>query len=207
MSNNMRHIEILTEEPSAEIALYQILPKIIRSTEVTYKIITHQGKDDLLKKLPGKLRGYKKWMPENYRIVVLVDKDSQDCHRLKAELEKIAHQAGLVSKSRFSKHVFQVLNRIAIEELEAWFLGDEQAIIKAFPRVRPYSKKRKYNNPDSIPGGTWESLEKLLQNSGYYKEGMSKMEVSKKISEKMNPSINKSQSFNVFVKGIIDSLN
>ena len=50
-----KHLEILTEEPSAEVALRFLLPKIV-GANATYKIITHQGKYDLLKVSPQKVR-------------------------------------------------------------------------------------------------------------------------------------------------------
>ena len=51
---------------------------------------------------------------------------------------------------------FQVLNRIAVEELEAWFFGDVQAIHQAYERVSSsLIVKSAYRDPDAIKGGTW----------------------------------------------------
>lgn len=52
------HIEFLVEELSAKKALLEIVPKII-GQEVTFTIHVFQGKQDLLKKLEPRLRGYK----------------------------------------------------------------------------------------------------------------------------------------------------
>ena len=60
---------------------------------------------------------------------------------------------------------FQVLNRIAIEELEAWFFGDVQALNQAYPKTpKTLGHKSRYKDPDSIKGGTWESMERELKD-------------------------------------------
>jgi len=71
------HIEILVEEPSMERALQLIVPKIIG--DLSFRIYPHQCKQDLLGNLPSRLRGYAAWLPENYRVVVVVDRDDDDC--------------------------------------------------------------------------------------------------------------------------------
>lgn len=72
------HLEFLVEEPSAEAALENLLPLMLGAA-VTYQIHVHQGKQDLLLKLPARLRGYRRWLPPEWRIVALVDEDRQDC--------------------------------------------------------------------------------------------------------------------------------
>lgn len=56
------HFEFLVEESSLESALTQLLPKILPST-VTFKIHAFRGKDDLICKLPNRLKGYQAWLP------------------------------------------------------------------------------------------------------------------------------------------------
>ena len=82
------HIEFLVEEPSAEAALRNLVPKILGSG-VEFRVIRFQGKQDLLSRLPGLLKGYRRWITADWRIVVLVDEDRQDCRELKAELESL----------------------------------------------------------------------------------------------------------------------
>lgn len=202
------HFEILVEEPSAEKTLDNLLPKIITG-EHTYKIITFQGKNDLLLKLPAILRGYSKWINQDYRIIVLIDRDSSDCHELKNRLEKFAIDAGLTTKSSVQINApFNVLNRIAIEELEAWFFGDTQAMLQAYPRLpSKFSRNRNLRDPDNIQGGTWEALEKLLQRAGYYKTGLRKIETADKISQYMSPLHNRSRSFQIFWEGVSTCIN
>lgn len=200
------HIEFLIEEESAAVALSLLVPKIV-GLDVTFATHAFQGKLDLLKKLPERLRGYRAWLPKDWRIVVLVDRDDDDCLELTQRLEAAAMEAGLMTRSAQanapSAGGFQVLNRVAVEELEAWFFGDVQALAAAFPRVSAnLARKRQFRNPDAIAGGTWESLERVLQNAGYYPAGMPKMEVARTIAEQMAPERNRSRSFGVFCEGL-----
>ena len=198
------HIEFLVEEPSAEAALQNLVPKIL-GDQGDFTIHVHEGKPDLLKKLPGRLAGYARWLPNDYRIVVLIDEDRQDCKKLKKNLEHVARNAGLLTKSRAKTgSKFQVLNRIAVEELEAWFFGDIQALVKSYPRVSPtLHQKRGYRNSDAIAGGTWEALERVLQRAGYFKGGLAKIEAARQISQNMEPDSNRSISFQVFREGLL----
>lgn len=196
----MQHIDFLVEEPSAEATLKNLLPKIC---DVSHSIHSYNGKHDLLRKLSQRLSGYKKWIPSDYKIVVLIDKDGDDCKRLKKKLDRIAIAAGFVTKSSAQGRNFQILNRLAIEELEAWFFGDVQALIKAYPAIPAnLDKKARYRNPDAIRGGTWEQLEKVLQKAGFFSAGLQKVKAASEISKHMVPERNQSKSFQVFVSGL-----
>jgi len=199
------HIEFLVEEPSAEAALCNLVPKIL-GQDLSFKVHSYQGKPDLLKKLLPRLRGYKTWMPGNWRIVVLIDADEEDCRVLKDNLEKKAQDAGLITKSRRrGGSYFQVLNRLAIEELEAWFFGDMDAVRSSYPDISVnLGKKAKYRNPDAIRGGTWEALEREFKRVGYFSSGMSKILVAREVSVHMEPERNRSMSFQVFRQGLLD---
>jgi len=203
----MLHIELLVEELSAEKTLHNLLPQIITG-EHTYRIITFQGKTDMLAKLPFLLKGYSRWIDENFRIVVLIDRDNLDCHILKSNLEQMALNADLITKSgAINNQKFSVINRIAIEELESWFLGDPEAVRSAYPKVsKSFERKSAFRNPDNIQGGTWEALERVLQKGGYFSTGLRKIEAANEISKFMHPLNNRSRSFQVFWNGLRDLL-
>src|SRR3990170_1837435 len=138
-----RHIEFLVEEPSAEAALKNLVPKFM-GDEVSFNIHVYQGKQDLLLKLPDRLKGYRSWLPGDWYITVLIDKDQEECVTLKQKLEIIAKNEGFVTRSIAElQGKFQVINRIAIEELEAWFFGDVTALKTAYPRVPGFLDRRK----------------------------------------------------------------
>ena len=199
------HFEFLVEELSAEVVLYNVVPKII-GNNITFCVHSHQGKADLLGKLPGRLRGYKAWLPDEWKIVVLVDVDSEDCLSLKARINNMALEAGLKTKSRVQNMgQIQFLSRLAIEELEAWFFGDVDAHIAAYPRISPHlGSKERFRNPDTIIGGTWESLERVLKRQRYHLEGLPKVQAARDISIHMDPERNRSQSFRVFRQGLLE---
>ncbi|WP_341730328.1 DUF4276 family protein [Microcoleus sp. EPA2] len=196
------------EESSLESALTQLLPKILPST-VTFKIHAFRGKDDLICKLPNRLKGYQAWLPLDWKIVILIDEDREDCLKLKKQLENIAILAGLITKSSCQKNKsFQVLNRIVVEELEAWFFGDVEAICQAYPKVSAnLANQQPYRDPDAIKGGTWEALERVLRRAGYHQGGLEKYKASSEISKYMNPESNRSKSFQVFCQGLLESID
>jgi hypothetical protein len=199
----LEHIEFLLEEASAEEALRNLVPMIVGS-EVSFQMHTFQGKRDLLKNVGRRLLGYRHWLPDNWGIVVLLDEDRQDCHALKAQLEQASEGAGLTTKSSAQgRDCFKVLNRIAIEELEAWFFGDIEALASAYPGVTSaLAKKAKYRNADAIRGGTWETLEDLLRRLGHHRAGLEKIRAAREISAHMDPERNRSKSFQVFRDGL-----
>jgi hypothetical protein len=202
------HLEFLVEEASLESALSQLLPKILPSA-VTSKIHVFRGKTDLLAKLPNRLKGYQAWLPADWKIVILIDKDLEDCLKLKQQLEIMAISSGLITKSFAQKgKSFQVLNRIVIEELEAWFFGDVEAIRQAYPKVSPnLATQQKFRDPDAIKGGTWEALERVLRKAGYHQGGLEKYKAASEISQYMNPELNRSKSFQVFCRGLLESID
>ena len=196
------HIEFLVEEPSAEAFFAEFLPKIVAGG-TTWKLIAFQGKTDLLANLTKRLKGYAAWLPNDWRIVVLVDEDRGDCSKLKHQLEDAAKAAGMITKSRSTDGAFAVLNRIAVEELEAWFLGDVEGLCTAYPGVPSSLGSREiFRDPDAVPGGSWEALERVLQRAGHFRGGIGKIELARTMAMHLEPSRNRSRSFQCFMKGI-----
>jgi hypothetical protein len=200
---SVEHIEFVVEEPSMEAFLSGLLPRMLG--EQSFSIHPFQCKDELLGRLPGRLRGYANWLPESYRILVVVDRDDDDCEQLKQRLERIALQAGLWTRSRPKGGRFTVVNRIAIEELEAWYFGDWEAVRAAYPRVSStVPKQSRYRDPDGIVGGTWEAFERVLKQTGYFKTGLRKIEAARAISPHIDPAKNRSRSFVVFRDAVLE---
>lgn len=198
-------LELLVEEESAEAALRILLPKLLKR-DIHYEIRLFQGKPDLLAKLPGRLRGYARRVPrEDLRILVLIDEDRQSCSMLKNAMERMAREAGLLTKNAaVAGQPFRVVTRIAVEELEAWFFGDVPALVQAYPGVPPsLGTQAKYRDPDQITGGTWEALHNVLRAARYYtRTHLPKVEVAERISPHMNPVANRSHSFCCFRDGL-----
>lgn len=115
------------------------------------------------------------------RIVVLVDRDKDDCRKLKSRVEQAAIEAGLFNRTRPDQvGRIQVVNRIAIEELEAWFIGDTEALKGAFSGLRSEVFPKSFNNSDN--SGTREHLHRFLKSRGIYKSSFPKIEAARKIA-------------------------
>lgn len=187
-----------------EAFLEVLLPRL--SPRATFKIHPFQGKHDLLKKLESRLRAYKKWLPPNYRIAVVIDRDNDDCRELKKRLESLSIRSGLVTRTQSRRGRWQVVNRIVVEELEAWYFGDWAAVCKAYPRTAPSIPRRAtYRHPDSIRGGTWEKFERIMQRHGYFKGGLRKVEAACAIARFIEPDRNRSDSFQRFRDAIVEA--
>ena len=201
----MLQLEVLVKEPSAEEALRHLLPKLLRD-RARARVINLGSKYKLLRVLGDRLAAYRTRIDngEALRIVVLVDRDADDCMRLKANLERLAAAAGLPTKSRPDANGrIVVLNRIVIEELESWFIGDPAALQAAFPKLPAISAtKGMFRNPDNIPGGTWEGLHRFLKKHGIYRNSYPKIEAARRIAPCLDISRNRSTSFRQFISGV-----
>ena len=200
------HFEFLVEEPSMEAFLDAWLPRFLPQ-HCTFEIFPHQGKHALLRRLGNRLRGYASWMPPEYRIVVVVDRDRDDCEELKLRLEQICESAGLRSRRIAGGPEWQVVTRIAIEELEAWYFGDWPAVCAAYPRVPGQIPDRAARrNPDTIRGGTWEAFERVLQRHGHFRQGLAKVQAATEIGQHIDPARNRSHSFAMFRDAIAEAV-
>ncbi len=159
-----------------------LLPQILPNT-VTFRCIPHEGKNDLEKSIPIKLRA---WKTPNTFFVIVHDKDSADCLKVKRKLSNLCQKAGRPD----------TLIRIACHELESWFLGDLSAVSKAFnlKKLATKQKTAKYKNPDKLANAS-EELAKLVK-------GYRKVSGAKQIAPFMNLNANLSHSFNVFISGV-----
>jgi hypothetical protein len=153
-------IFVLVEGPSETALLEALLPRLLPGH--AFRVIEHQGKGKLRKKakplqrglldqLQPKLRAYGRSLnPETDRVLVLVDADEEDCAVLKGRLTR--------ALARINPRP-TVLFRIAIEETEAFYLGDPVAIRAAFPSAN-LTRLSAYRQ-DSVCG-TWELFREVI---------------------------------------------
>jgi hypothetical protein len=196
-------IEFLVEEPSTEETLRHVLPKLV-GNRARYKLINMGSKYKLLKALPSRLAAYRDRIAqgEQLRVVVLVDRDTDDCAALKRRLEDMASVAGLATKTRpNAQEQFHVVNRIAVEELESWFIGDAAALRQTFSSLPVIdASKGIFRNPDN--GGSWEALHRFLKKHGVYRSSYPKIDAARRIAPNLRIQTNRSRSFQVFVNGV-----
>ena len=122
-------------------------------------------------------------------------------------MDQIAAAANLRTPSTAGKRPWQVANRIAIEELEAWYFGDWDAIRESYPKVKgAIPSKAQFRDPDRIAGGTWEAFERVMQAAGYFKTGLRKLEAAREIGARSVSERNRSHSFQVFREAVMDAI-
>ncbi len=210
------HFEILVEDMSGKITLESVMKKILgqNGDNHTYRIFSYKGighipknlkgktdpkKQMLLNQLPKMLKAYGKSLRYSpAAVVVVVDLDNKDCLTFKKELIDILNSCNPKPTTLF---------RIAIEEGEAWLLGDHNAIKSAYPHAREQVLKTYVQ--DSICG-TWEKLADAVYSGGSQKlkklgwpyTGQAKCEWAEKIAPYLDVEHNESKSFQVFCDGI-----
>jgi hypothetical protein len=128
-------------------------------------------------------------------VVIVIDTDRRDCRDFLTKLQRISDP--IASK-------LTVLFRLAIEEMEAWFLGDRQALLSAYPKA----KKPILDDyiQDSVCG-TWELLAKATHPSEKHpmlwtQAGSIKHEWARMIGPSLNVESNESPSFAKFRDGL-----
>lgn len=200
------HLELLVEEPSMEAFLRALLPRLLPQHH-TFDIHAFQGKADLFGKLQARLRAYAQWLPDDWRIMVVVDRDDDDCLALKQEMEAEAREAGLRTRTQAEGGSWQLVNRIAIEELEAWYFGDWQAVRIAYPRVSANVRnQRGYRHADEIAGGTWEAFERVLKRYGYFRQGLRKIETARTLGAVVDAERSDSPSFLCLHRALMEAV-
>lgn len=172
----------LVEELSMEAFLKELLPRAF--PELRFRCIPHDGKKDLEKSLPRKLRA---WREPGVRFVVVRDQDAEECRELKRRLAAVCRDAGREDS----------LVRIACRELEAWYLGDLEAAATALnqPRLRELAGKAWLRDPDTVDRPSFR-LRELAPGAA------SKIECARRIGARLDPSKNTSRSFRAFLDGV-----
>ena len=207
------HFEVLVEDQSGKHALGILIPKII-GEQHTFRVIEYRGighipknlksstdasKRILLDQLIRLLRGYGRTFasyPENYpaAVIVVCDLDDKCLKVFRQELFTVLNACNPRPETRFC---------IAIEEGEAWLLGDIPAIKTAYPNARD-NVLNGYTN-DAICG-TWELLADAisqggatgLERKGWRAVGREKSIWAANIAPNMDVKNNKSPSFCYF---------
>lgn len=177
----MSRLVFLLEERSMKVFLDALLPRLFPG--LRFLCLPHEGKQDLEKSVPRKLRA---WREPGARFIVLRDNDSGDCRALKAKLTALCREAGRPD----------ALVRIACQELEAWYLGEPDALADAFgdETLRGLSAKAIYREPDAIQQPSTE-LERLVPE-------FQKISGARRMAAHLSKERNTSRSFQVLLGGI-----
>lgn len=154
----------------------------------------------LLNDLPLYLRAFNHTLPyiKDAALFIVLDNDKREPKQFRLELENIA-----ISNMILLDYVFC----IAVKEMEAWLLGDVEAIKTAYPNTK-ISAWHGYEQDEICD--TWEVLAnavypgglkklKRLAGTGYHVIGKAKAEWADRIGGALNLEQNISPSFQKFI--------
>ncbi len=208
------HYEILVEGQTELTVLSTIMSQILGpyGKHNTWSIHKHRGigklpenlaerppvgAQGLLSVLPAKLRAYGREQDDNLVVVVLVDLDARpDCRIFKQSLVQVLDYCPQKPRCLF---------RIAIEEMEAWFLGDRAALLLAYPDA---DRRVLQQYQQDSQCGTWEILVRAVMHEDHLPQHRSpkmmelKRRIAANISRYMDVEKNLSPSFQCFRDGL-----
>jgi hypothetical protein len=177
----MTRLVFMLEEPSMKALLEILLPRLFPGLNML--CIAHEGKSDLEKSIPRKL---KNWKVPGDRFVVVRDADGTNCKVLKGALAALCQEAGRPC----------TLVRIVCQELEAWYFGQPEGLAAAFgdASLRTRGSRAKFRNPDTI-------VQPAKQLSGLFPE-FQKVSGARRMAGHLSYSRNVSASFKAFIEGV-----
>ena len=210
------HLEILVEDASGKMLLEHLVPKIlgpkgkphryriVNIQELKYRVMAQMPRKlaktlpwdtILLQTLTVQMKVYGKTLPrKNGIVVIVVDLDRRNEQSFQLQLESLLTSCDPAPNG---------FVRLAVEEGEAWILGDLAAVRRAYPFAKEYVLK-KYEQ-DTVCG-TWELLadalfhggsERLIE-IGYPQIGCEKCRWADNIGQYIDTDANRSPSFQHF---------
>ena len=178
----MTKLVFLVEDPSMADLLDGFLPRLFPG--LSFQCVPHDGKQDLERSIPRKIRG---WREPGVRFVVMRDQDSADCREVKDTLVRLCERSG--------RH--DVLVRVVCRELEAWYVGEPEALVRAFPEAPRNALRelgrRRYRDPDTVVRPSAAIIGLI--------PGFQKRRGARRMAEHLSRA-NTSRSFQVFVAGV-----
>ena len=210
------HFEILVEDASGKALLEQIVPKIlgpkgkpnpyriVNIQELKYRVMATLPRQEartlpwdviLTQTLAIQLRAYSKALVrKNAVVVIVVDVDRRLLEPFRQKLEDVFHTNAPNLEGGI---------RLAVEEIEAWVLGDLAAVRRAYPLAKEYILTSYVQ--ESVCG-TWEVLadalfhggSERLTEIGYPLIGREKCRWAENIGQYMDMDKNRSPSFQAF---------
>lgn len=211
------YFQFLIEDQSTEILISHVMEKLEQKyadKDIYYDTKSFHGIGDLkpmgspleqktgklLNDLPLYLRAFDKTLRNmsDSAIIIVLDNDKRNPEEFERQLHRITSENMILSD-----HVFCV----AVKEMEAWLLGDMDAIEESYPNVRK-NAGRNYIQ-DGICD-TWEVLANMIYPGGlsalkrksansYHEIGKMKAEWADKIGSALNLDNNNSPSFQFFI--------
>lgn len=177
----MIKLVILAEEPSMKRLLDGLLPRVLPAG-VAFQVVPHEGKHDLEKSIPRKMRA---WKEPDVHFIILRDQDSGDCRVVKERLRTLCQGHG--------RSAWTV--RVVCRELESWVVGDPQALDAAFgSRAADSRSRRMRESPDDLV----KPIDVIREHVPLYQ----KVTGAEAVGRHLDPDRNRSASFQVFLRTV-----
>lgn len=176
---------VFVEEPSAQIVCEALAERLGLTDQIT--IISHDGKADLGRSFPPKIRAWR--YPQDARFLVSRDNDGSDCKELKERLL----QAVPEERRRRTKV------RLVMQELEAWYLGDISALRESGLVMRDATLRRARKRAERGCDAVTRPSEFLYKLTG----GRGKIGMARAIGPHLDPNTNSSASLKHFCNALV----
>jgi Domain of unknown function (DUF4276) len=178
----MKTLIFFVEERSMMIVLDSLKSRFAPQRHVI--ISPHEGKNDLEKSFPRKIRAWN--FPADALFVVMRDNDGSDCAILK---ERLISSVPLERRDRTRV-------RVVMQQLESWYLGDPMALVEAeyltAAKAEIIKNTAKYRDPERIENAD-EVFQKLAGAPG-------KLAAARRLGPFLDPDRNRSTSLRVVVE-------
>ena len=158
-----------------------LLPRLFPG--LPFLCVPHEGKADLERSIPRKLRG---WREPGVRFGVVRDNDGGDCRARKKALRGLCEAADRPD----------TLVRLACQELEAWYLGEPEALAEAFGRhaLRDLGRQASFRDADAVARPHRE-IERFVPE-------FQKVSGARRMAKHLTRDRNRSTSFRMFIAGV-----
>lgn len=209
-------IQFLTEDKSGGILVEEIMNKFIcehSCIEIKYNIRTYKGighykrganvqlikSQQLLSDLAKRLRAFEYCLNSmsDAALFIVMDNDRRDTDVFYNELEEIVSQQNITIDYVFC---------VAVEEMEAWLLGDITAMQLSYPNLSDRIATKCLNYCQDSICNTWEFMADMLTKGGsvqFYKQNPTSEDIGKRkcewaqcIGKYLDIHNNRSPSFN-----------
>ena len=199
------HIEFLVEEPSAEAALNNLAPAIL-GPDITFQVHPYNGKPDLLAKLPGRLAGYRAWLPADWRIVVLLDADEADCLQLKGRYGRHRPRCWTGHEIGGGRSAIPGAQPVGGPGVGGLVLRRRRGLARGLSaaQIPTWASVRDIATRTPSQAGHGKPWSAKLQRVGYAPGGLAKVATARAVSAHMQPERNRSHSFQVFRQGLLE---
>ena len=172
-----------------QLFLYEVLRRLQAPAGSTV-LLSHSGRTDLQRSIRIKANARHFCS----QMIVVHDLDAHpDCRELEQQILSIAQNA-----------TCRMTVRVVCSELESWFLGDLDAVAKAYNiRLEPLkANQAKLRDPDRLINAA-EEFARLLKSAG---KSFRKTDAASRIGAEIDltPGRNRSRSFNSMLKTLCD---